>query len=484
MKMKSYLKGLVSLWTVLFMVFTVNAQEFCQYNAGQQVGTVGGYDHELWKETNNGGACMELKADAAFSCSWGGGIKNTLARRGKKYNETQRHQDIGTFSASFNCNYNPSSNGASYLGIYGWTYDANLSEPLVEYYIIENTGPNYIPPSDGDPGEEVSWKGTVSDNGSVYDIYTKKRINKPSIKKNPDTFIQYWSVRRNQRSSGTVNITKHFNAWESLNMQLGNMYDVNLVVEGYQSSGWADFSSASLTVSGSSGGGGGNNGTLSGVYRLRNLWANKYLNGGGTSAWQPVLNAPFNNSWGSQKWEVEHVNGNIYRLKSQWGGYYLNGNGSSPGQDVNTGPYNANWTSQQWALEKISGNRYRIKCVWGNYYLNGSNTNWTVVNTVPLNNNWTSQQWVLEQTTSNRKVEEVATTISIFPNPVSDVINVVGLTDEDSHVRIMDINGRTLRTIILSANNSTINVADLSAGLYIFSVERKDSVESLKFVKK
>jgi len=62
------------------------------------------------------------------------------------------------------------------------------------------------------------------------------RYQQPSID-GVQTFNQYWSIRRNKRSSGSVNMQAHFNAWSQAGMRLGNHYYQILATEGYQSSG-------------------------------------------------------------------------------------------------------------------------------------------------------------------------------------------------------------------------------------------------------
>ena len=201
------------------------------------IGTHEGYDYEFWKDSGNGS--MTLNSGGTFSADWSN-INNILFRKGKKFNETQTHQQIGNISINYGANYQP--NGNSYLTVYGWAVD-----PLVEYYIVDSWG-SWRPPGG-------TSKGTINVDGGTYDIYETTRVNQPSIK-GTATFKQYWSVRTSKRTSGTISVSEHFKAWESRGMPMGKMYEVALTVEGYQSSGSANVYSNTLSIGGSSGGGG------------------------------------------------------------------------------------------------------------------------------------------------------------------------------------------------------------------------------------
>jgi endo-1,4-beta-xylanase len=108
------------------------------------------------------------------------------------------------------------------------------------------------------PSTGATKKGTLVSDGDTYDVFTNQRNNAPSIE-GTSTFQQFWSVRRTKRSTGTVTLANHFNAWAAFGMKLGSHDYQILAVEGYFSSGNAD-----LTISegGSTGGGnGGGSGT-------------------------------------------------------------------------------------------------------------------------------------------------------------------------------------------------------------------------------
>jgi hypothetical protein len=97
----------------------------------------------------------------------------------------------------------------------------------------------------------------LTTDGSVYNIYESVRTNQPSIL-GTSTFNQYWSVRQTKRSSGTVTVANHFNAWKQYGMNLGSMDYQIVATEGYFSTGSAD-----ITVSEANGSNSGGSGSSS-----------------------------------------------------------------------------------------------------------------------------------------------------------------------------------------------------------------------------
>jgi endo-1,4-beta-xylanase len=123
------------------------------------------------------------------------------------------------------------ASGNWYLSLYGWT-----KSPLVEFYIVESFG-SY------DPSSAASSVGTADIDGSTYTLLQTTRENQPSIE-GTSTFQQYWAVRADHRTSGSIDFGAHIDAWAGAGLDLGAFDYMILATEGYQSSG-----SATVTVS-------------------------------------------------------------------------------------------------------------------------------------------------------------------------------------------------------------------------------------------
>lgn len=202
-------------------------------------GTEDGYDYEFWKNSNAEGK-MTIKDAGTFNCEWSsnGSGSNILFRMGKRFGNSRTHKQVGDISITYAANYSPE--GTSYLSIYGWTQN-----PLIEYYVVDNYYGSYH------PGRAGTFKGEFTIKGEgTYEVYTREMKQQPAIAGPGNyNFTQYISVRTEKRSSGKISVSKHFNEWEKLGLDMsGKLFEAMMKVEGYGSSGSAEITENKLTI--------------------------------------------------------------------------------------------------------------------------------------------------------------------------------------------------------------------------------------------
>ncbi|WP_432670694.1 T9SS type A sorting domain-containing protein [Flavobacterium sp. SM2513] len=75
-------------------------------------------------------------------------------------------------------------------------------------------------------------------------------------------------------------------------------------------------------------------------------------------------------------------------------------------------------------------------------------------------------------------------TVSVYPNPATDVLNVNTSNSSITAVQIVDLNGRQVMTKSFNnVSDAQLNVNELSAGMYLINITSGDTVQTKKFLK-
>ena len=165
----------------------------CAVNAS---GTTDGQRWFMW--FSGSGGCITAYSPAAFKATWNNS-GDFLARMGLQFNETKTFDQYGTIGADLSFTKTGTGGGYSFIGIYGWS-----NNPLVEYYIVENSFAN---------GPQTPYatqqKGTFNVDGASYKVYSGQKTNQPSLHGTAN-FQQFFSVRQTPRQCGHISISEHF----------------------------------------------------------------------------------------------------------------------------------------------------------------------------------------------------------------------------------------------------------------------------------
>ena len=91
-----------------------------------------------------------------------------------------------------------------------------------------------------------------------------------------------------------------------------------------------------------------------------------------------------------------------------------------------------------------------------------------------------SELWLdnISLTSSTSDVIELSSTLKVYPNPANDVLNI-STNGEISTVVISTLDGKVLKT----SSESSVDVSDLTSGMYIYQVTVNGKVSTGNFVK-
>ena len=74
---------------------------------------------------------------------------------------------------------------------------------------------------------------------------------------------------------------------------------------------------------------------------------------------------------------------------------------------------------------------------------------------------------------------ETALEYSVYPNPAADVLNI-SVSENNTSISIYDIVGKNISEMKLVNGNNTLNIENLNAGVYFYSIKRNGIIIETK----
>jgi hypothetical protein len=203
----------------------------------------GGTNPLAWQVWSNGGTpgTVTTFSTPAFSATWNNS-QNYLGRLGFEWGNSGGTYDThGTILAQFASKKSGTGNFQwSYIGLYGWT-----TNPCTEWYIVDDSF-SKMPINPGSCSNMSN--SPLSVDGGKYTMCVRQTSGTGGDRcGGASSWAQYYSIRQDNRTCGTINATAHFDAWKAAGNKMGNLLEVKILVEVGGGQGTVDFPIAKMT---------------------------------------------------------------------------------------------------------------------------------------------------------------------------------------------------------------------------------------------
>jgi hypothetical protein len=214
-----------------------------------------------------------------------------------------------------------------------------------------------------------------------------------------------------------------------------------------------------------------NKGIVDGDYFIKEASSDRYLTNNGAT---PIFDSRLEDNPESQTWTITK-DGTRYKMVSKSDNRFLNEYGT-----FSQNPYYTAWNS--YALHGVSGgNLYAIQ--------NGGSSGtdyWTINSSGSINGKGSStlNSFPFEIVSTQTSAIQTASSASnrVYPNPVHDYL-VVNLEESGGIFTLYSTDGLTIKTIVCTAAENTIETSSLSKGLYLGVLKINGKTETFKIIK-
>ncbi|WP_127844333.1 T9SS type A sorting domain-containing protein [Psychroflexus aestuariivivens] len=116
--------------------------------------------------------------------------------------------------------------------------------------------------------------------------------------------------------------------------------------------------------------------------------------------------------------------------------------------------------------------------------LNDENYSFSIDTSIPESMDSNRFQLTFDNTTLSTNNPELANTISLYPNPVKDELNISGLNKfENAEVSVFNMIGQELNNVEFDNEISKLNLSQLSNGVYLVKINTKEGSITKRIIK-
>ncbi len=263
---------------------------------------------------------------------------------------------------------------------------------------------------------------------------------------------------------------------------------------------WVDWMRVYKPVNGNNNGG-GNGGNPLVTLRKGNSTGFAIDGGNGGGNGQNVYLWSYNQNNVNQQWIEINRGGGFYSYQKRNTNFCIDGSsGGGNGKNVKLWACNAGNQNQQFRKINVGNNRIRLQKRNASGFSidgRGGGSNGQNVHMWASNNNNGNQGWIITQigTAKNGNLkagfsesessESNISSVSIYPNPVTDHVNISLKNDIDTaDVIITDIQGKLIYKRTISNSLNEIKTSSFNKGLYLIQVKTSDESFTKKLIVK
>jgi len=193
----------------------------------------------------------------------------------------------------------------------------------------------------------------------------------------------------------------------------------------------------------------------------------------------------------NQQWEEINQGGGYYSYRKLNTNFALDGgNGGDEGQNLHLWTYDEENLNQHWRkIVTPNGNIRLEKRNASSVSINGGDNGARGQNVFLSGNNANggNQEWIFEvvgNVSSFRATQTSTNDIKVYPNPTKSYINVdLEENNNAQNILILNVIGKIIKSVPSIENTTTIDLSDLSNGMYFVKIDGKKQSEIIKIIK-